>query len=93
MEVYEVYYKDVFISLLKVDTTINKYEYVPNKENVKKVKSEVWLIKEMIDGTEGFVAPIPFFQNRIMNMKRSQLNELRYHTDYFLIKKVNGGKT
>lgn len=83
MEQYEVYYKDIFLGTLKVDTTADMYEYTPDMEAVQLVKEEVFLIPEMTEGTNGFVAPIPFFQNRIRNMKRSGLKKLRYHTDWF----------
>lgn len=89
MELYEVYYKDIFLGILKVDTIADKYEYTPNEKSVQQVKEETWLIREMVEGTDGFVAPIPFFQSRLMNMKRNELSELRYHTDYFVIKRCD----
>lgn len=85
MELYEMYYKDIFLGILKVDTVADKYEFIPDKESVQQVKNETWLIREIVEGTKGFVPPIPFFQERIRLMKRRDLKELRYHTDYFVI--------
>ena len=86
---YEVYYKDICLGILKVDTVSNRHAYTPYADAVQQVKEKACLIREMVEGTDGFVAPIPFFQNRLMNMKRNGLSQLRYHTDYFGIKKCH----
>lgn len=49
---------------------------------------DTFLVVEITKGTQGFVPPIPFFQNRIMNMKRAGLEIIRYHTDCFVLQKV-----
>lgn len=87
MEYYEVYWKDTYIGKLTVDNAVGKYSYEPDPEGVEKVKEETFLLVEMVKGTDGFVEPIPFFQERLYNMKRNGLDEIRYHTDYFLIKR------
>ena len=89
MEHYEVYYRDTFLGMLTVDTAADRYAYVPCQDAVAQVKEEVALIREMVEGTAGFVPPIPFFQSRLRNMRRFGLSELHYHTDYFCIKRCD----
>lgn len=55
---------------------------------VDTVKEKTVLIVEVERGTNGFVPPIPFFQNRIRNMKRANLEGIRYHTDHFILQRV-----
>lgn len=86
MEQYNVYWKNEYIGRLTVDQTTGQHAYEPHQDGVAKVKEETVLLIEMVDGTNGFVAPIPFLQNRLQNMKRAGLSEARCHTDYFVIK-------
>lgn len=39
----------------------------------------------MIEGSQGFIEPIHFFSNRLMNMRRWNLHQVNYQTDYFWI--------
>lgn len=88
LEKYEVFYKDTLIGILTVDVIKNKYCYDPNYEGVEKVKDTACLIKVMIEGSNGFIEPIPFFQNRLMNMKRLGLQVGNYQTDWFVIREI-----
>lgn len=87
MERYELSFKDSFLGTLMVDTTGEKYAFHPDAAGIAAAKEETVLIREIVEGTDGFVPPIPFFQSRIRNMKRVGLEELRYHTDYFILRK------
>lgn len=87
MEYYETYYKDVFLGVLIADRELRKHKFIPDAEGVCAACGEVWLIPEISEGTPDFVSEIPFFQNRLMNMQRLGLEEIRYHTDYFVIVK------
>lgn len=88
MEIYELKFKDTFLDILTVDTATGQYAFEPDFAGVDAVKEETFLIVEITKGTQGFVPPIPFFQNRIMNMKRAGLEIIRYHTDYFVLQKA-----
>lgn len=87
MESYELSFQDTFLGTLVVDTINGNYAFHPDAEGVDAVKAKTVLIREILEGTDGFGPPIPFFQSRIRNMKRSGLKELRYHTDYFILRK------
>lgn len=87
-EKYEVFYKDTLIGILTVDTVEDRYCYEPNNEGVEKVKDTACLLKVMIEGSNGFIEPIPFFQNRLRNMKRLGLQVANYQTDWFIIRKI-----
>ena len=88
MEIYKLSFQDTFLGTLTVDTDTGKYAFEPDLAGVEAVKEKTVLIVEVERGTNGFVPPIPFFQNRIRNMKRSHLEEIRYHTDYFILQRV-----
>ena len=89
VEIYELSFQDILLGTLTVDTVVDKYDFEPYYPGVDAVKYETVLTVEAEKGTDGFVSPIPFFQNRIQNMKRLNTDEIRYHTDYFLLRKVN----
>ena len=88
MEIYTLSFQDTFLGTLTVDPDTGMYAFEPDSAGVAAVKEKTVLIIEVERGTNGFVPPIPFFQNRIRNMERAQLEEIRYHTDYFLLQKV-----
>ena len=88
MEFYKLSFQDTFLGTLTVDTVTGKYAFEPDFAGVDAVKEKTVLIVEVERGTNGFVPPIPFFQNRIRNMKRTHLEEIRYHTDYFILQRV-----
>ena len=88
MEIYRLSFQGTFLGTLTVDTGTGLYAFEPDFAGVDAVKEETVLIVEAERGTNGFVPPIPFFQNRIRNMKRAHLEEIRYHTDYFVLRKV-----
>lgn len=81
-------YKDIFLGTLTVDEISGKYAFEPDAAGVHIAQEETVLIREIKEGTKGFVPPIPFFQERILNMNRANLEEIRYHTDYFVLQKV-----
>ena len=78
---YQVFYKDVEIGLLEVNEQ-GQHRYVVNSEAVNKIKDEVPLIPEMLNGTE-WGEPIPFFKERLENGSRFDLTVIQYHTDFF----------
>lgn len=88
MEIYKLSFQDTFLGTLTIDTVTGNYAFEPDFTGVDAVKEKTVLIVEVERGTNGFVPPIPFFQNRIRNMKRANLEEIRYHTDYFILRKV-----
>lgn len=85
IEIYDIYYREYHIGVLMIDSATNLYRYEPNADGVAKVQKIAPLDYNMVHGTDGFVPPIPFFEERIRNMKRWGLTELNYHTDYFCI--------
>ena len=87
MEIYKLSFQDTFLGTLTLDTVTGKYAFEPDFAGVDAVKEKTVLIVEIEKGTKGFVPPIPFFQNRIRNMERACLDEIRYHTDYFVLRK------
>ena len=88
MEKYEVYYRDVLIGSLFVNSDY-KYHYEPNFEGVEKVKDTACLLRVMEEGTTDFGDPIPFFQERLRYMKLWKLGVINYQTDKFVIKKIS----
>ena len=88
MEIYKLSFQDTFLGTLTLDTVTGKYAFEPDFTGVDAVKEKTVLIVEIEKGTKGFVPPIPFVQYRIRNMKRAHLEEIRYHTDYFVLRKV-----
>lgn len=89
MEHYTLYFKDVCLGALTVDSLSGEYAFEPDTAGVQLAREETVLIREIEEGTSGFVPPIPFFQVRIGHMKRSHVNVLRYHTDYFVLQRQN----
>ncbi|MBE6885155.1 MAG: hypothetical protein E7487_11205 [Ruminococcaceae bacterium] len=87
MEQYEVFYRDTFLGMLSVNTQSGQHMFRPNREGGAAVCRQTSLIREITEGTDGSVPPIPFFYNRLKEMKRWDLNEINYQTDYFLIRK------
>lgn len=87
MKKYTLYYMDIFLGTLIINEQ-KQYAFIPNEEGIQKVKDETVLIVEILYGTNGFVDAIPFFQNRINNMEKNKLESIRYHTDYFILKKA-----
>ena len=88
MEIYKLSFQDTFLGTLTVDNVTGQYAFDPDSAGVAAVKEKTVLIVEVERGTKGFVPPIPFFQNRIRNMERAHLDEIRYHTDYFVLRKI-----
>ena len=86
MEHYQVFYRQTQIGTLTIDPATGMYHYEADASGVEEVLALTPLPPEMQTGTHGFGPPIPFLQNRIMNLKRSGLAELNYQTDYFLIR-------
>lgn len=88
IEEYEIFYKDTLIGILKVDLKTNKHCFVPNRDGVNKVKDRACLLKCMENGTNGFEENIPFFENRLRNMKRLGLTVGNYQTDNFVLRLI-----
>ena len=85
-ERYEVYYRDTLIGHLSVEA--ERYAYTPEKAGVAAVEDRACLLRVMKEGTDGYGEPIPFFQNRLYNMKRNNLRQVNYQTDCFTVKQV-----
>ena len=88
MEIYKLSFQNTFLGTLTIYTVTGQYSFEPDFAGVDAVREKTVLIVEVEKGTKGFVPPIPFFQNRIQNMKHANLEEIRYHTDYFVLRKV-----
>ena len=86
---YEVYYKDDLIGILEVELETRKHKFIPNAQGVEKTKEKACHIVEILNGTEGFVNPIPFFENRLINGERLGLTVINYQTDNYVIKRVS----
>jgi hypothetical protein len=82
---YALYYKNTRIGTLRVDATGKRHCYEPDAAGVAAVEPNAFLLREMKEGTGGFVEQIPFFESRLRNMKRWGLTRLNYQTDYFTL--------
>jgi hypothetical protein len=78
---FRVFYKEIEIGLLEVNEN-KQHRYTANSEAVQKIKDEVQLIPEMLQSND-WRKPIPFFEERIMNASRFDLQVIQYHTDLF----------
>lgn len=88
MMIYQLFYREYLIGTLEVNPDNNMHKFTPDEKGVSEAKKLTSLTKEMVEGTAGFVEPIPFFQNRLMNMNRNGLTEINYQTDFFVLKKI-----
>jgi len=61
MEHYTLYFKDVCLGALTVDSLSGEYAFEPDTAGVQLAREETVLIREIEEGTSGFVPPIPFF--------------------------------
>ena len=86
MEAYALFYKEIRIGTLFVEN--GKHRYIPDTNGVRTVCDRAPLLLELREGTDGFIDPIPFFQNRLMNMQRWNLDEIHYQTDWFLLRRI-----
>ena len=87
MEHYEFYYKDVLLGNLDVNDA-GEHRYTACSEGVEAIRNTVPLMPLLEHGTDGYVAPIPFFYTRIGHMKQWKLTEINYQTDWFLLRKI-----
>lgn len=81
-------YKEENVEVMIWMSVKGKYYFELNQSGVNQAKEETVLIVEILKGTHGFIDPIPFFKNRIDTMNKLKSNEIQYHTDYFVLKKV-----
>ena len=80
-------YKEENVEVMIWMSVKGKYYFEPNQSGVNQAKEETVLIVEILKGTHGFIDPIPFFKSRIDTMNKLRVKEIRYHTDYFVLKK------
>lgn len=83
---YEVFYQDTLIGILEVHNETGKHKYTPNEKGVEATKDNACHIRVMIEGTNGFEDPIPFFDNRLSNGERLGLTVINYQTDKYTLK-------
>lgn len=88
IERYELFYRDILIGTLEVDTITKKHNYIPDADGVIAANDRACLLRVMKEGTGNFTEPIPFFDNRLRNMKRNGLHEINYQTDFFTLREV-----
>lgn len=88
IERYELFYRDVLIGTLEVDPVTKKHNYIPDADGVAEVSDRANLLRVMKEGTADFGEPIPFFENRLRNMKRFGLHEMNYQTDFFTLREM-----
>lgn len=83
MEIYEVFWKEIKIGTLSVDG--KKHKYVPITDVISELSNPMDpRLKEERDwGDE-----IPFFKTRIENAKKFPNLEIKFHTDYYKLKKL-----
>ena len=86
MKRYELYLKEVLIGILEVDTVNQKHRYTPTHPQIKEIAKTYPLDRVHIDGSNGWVKPIPFFYTRIQQMERWNLTQISYQTDRVLLK-------
>ena len=87
MRKYEVYYDNVFIGLLEINDE-EKYKFTKDDKGILETKDRACHIKEILNGTEDFVDPIPFFLNRVRNGERLGIKVINYQTDKYVLKFV-----
>lgn len=87
MEQYELYYRDILLGYLDVDDG-GSHCYRACKDGVEAVRDRAPLPPVLEKGTDGYVAPMPFFYTRIGHMKQWNLNQINYQTDSFLLRRI-----
>lgn len=86
IEHYEVYYLDHLIGNLYFDPIENKYSYIVKDKIIDELN--IKLFSFLVRSTDGYIDEFPFFESRISNMKKFNLQELKYPTDSFKIIKL-----
>lgn len=87
---YNIFYKAVLIGRFEISPQ-DLCQYTPVKDGVEKVKSEVALTNEMINGTNGWVnsRKVPFFTNKIIRAERiGEKKIITTHMDNFRMEMV-----
>ena len=87
MEHYELYCRDVLLGYLDVDEA-GRHCYRACAEGVAAVRDRVPLSPVLEKGTDGYVAPMPFFYTRIGHMKQWNLTQINYQTDWYLLRRI-----
>lgn len=79
---YRIFYKEIEIGMLEISADGNQHKYTPNPDGIVLVKDDAPLTSKMMEGTNGWEEPIPFFKNRIEDAKRFfHENNITKHTD------------
>ena len=84
MEKYELYYFDSLIANISIID--NSVLYVPIMENIQQFETQILVDLKTEKNTN--IEHFPFLCTRINNMKKFQLNVLKYVTDNYTIKKI-----
>ena len=87
MEQYIVYYADVAIGCLTVDTATGRHKYEPYAEAVSPLVKNHPIFTFLMKETDGFVDPLPFFSTRLKYLHQWNLEEISYQTDNYRIRK------
>lgn len=88
IERYELFYREVRIGTLEVDPVTKKHRYTPDPDGVASIGDRTRLLRVMKDGTDDFVEPIPFFENRLRLMKHLGEHEATYEDDFFVLREM-----
>ena len=88
VERYELYYKEHLIGKLEVDTQSGKHRYTAACPLTEQLAKKYPFPPHLLHDSDGWVEPMGFFLVRIRDMKRWNLTEINYQTDYFLLKKI-----
>ena len=82
MRKFELYYKEYLIGNIEMND--NSFLYVPNKKNIEEINDDLLLVllKDKIDYYH------PFFESRIKNMDKFNMNELKYQNSSYELKEI-----
>lgn len=82
MRKFELYFKHYLIGSIEMND--NSFLYIPNKEVIEEINDDLLLVflKEEIDYLH------PFFESRIENMDKFNMNELKYPNSSYKLKEI-----
>ena len=85
MEIYNVFWKDVWIGVLSVKDGLHKYQ---TKEEINSLKDTVPFDPILMESRDWGEA-IPFFKSRLECAEKFPNLEIGFHTDSYRLKKVS----
>lgn len=89
LEIYELEYNNVLIGILSLDINSNQAIYRVNQENIDNLENKDLILNFLLHDISTYEEILPFFESRISNMKKFNLNELSYPTDNYKLRKIS----